>query len=91
VVQNAINEDALRGHMSRRRQEQDRAKKVPVSITIDKELFDFIEYGIRMRWWQNRSQAIQMIGHWFMRNQQKMQQSQSQEPQIPPHFGHLPP
>jgi hypothetical protein len=77
--------------MSRRQQEQDRAKKVPISITLDKELFDYIELGIRMRWWLNRSQAITMMGHWFMRNQQEMQRVNPQGPQTPQNFGRLPP
>ena len=50
--------------------------KGTISVTLDKELFDYIEHGIRMRWWLNRSQAI-TIGFAFMRNQQTMQQGNS--------------
>ncbi len=77
--------------MSRRQHEQDRAKKVPISVTLDKELFDYIEHGIRMRWWLNRSQALNMMGFAFMRNQQSMQQSNLPNARTPQNFGRLPP
>jgi len=77
--------------MSRRQHEQDRAKKVPISVTLDKELFDYIEHGIRMRWWLNRSQAIAMMGFAFMRNQQSMQQPTGPNVRNPQNFGRLPP
>ncbi len=77
--------------MSRRRHEQDKSKKVPISVTLDKELFDYIEHGIRMRWWLNRSQAVAMMGFAFMRNQQAMQQGNPQVPRNPQNFGRLPP
>ena len=77
--------------MSRRRLEQDKSKKVAISVTLDKELYDFIEHGIRMRWWLNRSQAINMMGFAFIRSQQSMQPTQSQVSQSPPNFGRLPP
>jgi len=77
--------------MSRRQHEQDRAKKVPISVTLDKELFDYIEHGIRMRWWLNRSQALNMMGFAFMRNQQSMQQGNLPNARTPQNFGRLPP
>ncbi len=77
--------------MSRRQHEQDRAKKVPISVTLDKELFDYIEHGIRMRWWLNRSQAIAMMGFAFMRNQQSMQQATPPNARNNQNFGRLPP
>lgn len=76
--------------MSRRRHEQDQSKKVPISVTIDKELFDFIELGIRNRWWQSRSHAINMMVFTFMQNQQRLVREQTPSQGIPPHFGHLP-
>lgn len=76
--------------MSRRRHEQDQSKKVAVSVTIDKELFDFIEMGIRNRWWQSRSHAINMIGYVFMQNQQRLVREQTPSTGMPPHFGRLP-
>ena len=88
---NPINEYDIRIPMSRRRLEQDKSKKVAISVTLDKELYDFIEHGIRMRWWLNRSQAINMMGFAFIRSQQSMQPTQSQVSQSPPNFGRLPP
>jgi metal-responsive CopG/Arc/MetJ family transcriptional regulator len=76
--------------MSRRRHEQDQSKKVAVSVTIDKELFDFIEMGIRNRWWQSRSHAINMIGYMFMQNQQRLVREQTPSMGMPPHFGRSP-
>ncbi len=73
--------------MSRRRHEQDQSKKVAVSVTIDKELFDFIEMGIRNRWWQSRSHAINMMGFMFMQNQQRNAREQTPSMGMPPHFG----
>lgn len=74
--------------MSRRRHEQDQSKKVAVSVTIDKELFDFIEHGIRMRWWQSRSHAMNMMGFMFMQSQQRPGREQTPSMGMPPHFGH---
>ena len=70
---------------------KDKSKKVAISVTLDKELFDFIEHGIRMRWWLNRSQAINMMGFAFIRSQQNMQQGSQPTSHIPPNFGRLPP
>ena len=91
ICKKPINEYRVGIPMSRRQHEQDRAKKVAISVTIDKELFDYIEKGIRMRWWLNRSQAIAMMGFAFMRNQQSMQQPNSPNARSPQHFGRLPP
>ena len=90
-IKKPINEDVIAITMSRRRLELDKSKKVPISVTVDKELFDYIEHGIRMRWWLNRSQAIAMMGFAFMRNQQSMQQPNSPNAHSPQHFGRLPP
>ena len=91
ISKNPINEYDIRVLMSRRRLEQDKSKKVAISVTLDKELYDFIEHGIRMRWWLNRSQAINMMGFAFIRSQQSMQPTQSQVSQNLPNFGRLPP
>ena len=91
ISKNPINEDVVGISMSRRRHEQDKSKKVAISVTLDKELFDFIEHGIRMRWWLNRSQAINMMGFAFIRSQQSMQQGSQPTSHIPPNFGRLPP
>lgn len=91
ISKNPINEDVMGLLMSRRQHEQDRAKKVPISVTLDKELFDYIEHGIRMRWWLNRSQALNMMGFAFMRNQQSMQQGNLPNARTPQNFGRLPP
>ena len=91
ISKNTINEDVVGISMSRRRHEQDKSKKVAISVTLDKELFDFIGHGIRMRWWLNRSQAINMMGFAFIRSQQSMQQGSQPTSHIPPNFGRLPP
>ena len=45
-------------YVSRRRFEQDRAKRVPVSVTLDKELYDFIEGLIDRRQFKDRTHAV---------------------------------
>ena len=74
-----------------RHPQREMASKEKVSITLDRDVFDFIEHGIRMRWWLNRSQAVAMMGFAFMRNQQAMQQGNPQVPRNPQNFGRLPP
>ena len=44
--------------VSRRRFEHDRAKRVPVSVTLDKELYDFIEDLIDRRQFKDRTHAV---------------------------------
>ena len=45
------------------------AAKEKISITLDKDVFDYIEYGIRMRWWPSRSAGVNIIITQFMRQQ----------------------
>ena len=54
----------------------EREPKVPVNVTIDKQLFDFIEYGIQNRIFQSRSHAI----NWAL---QILQQYLSSLPRTP--------
>lgn len=49
--------------MSSRRQAQNRVKSSPVTVTIDKDLLDWIEYHLEARTFANRSHAVnQAIG-----------------------------
>ena len=43
-----------------RHPQREMASKEKVSITLDRDVFDFIEHGIRMRWWPSRSAGINM-------------------------------
>ena len=49
--------------MSSRRQAQNRVKSTPVTVTIDKQLLDWLEYHLEIRTFANRSHAVnQAIG-----------------------------
>ena len=51
--------------MSRRRPQEERLKKVPISVTIDRELYDFIEALIDHRTFKDRSHAINRAVHYL--------------------------
>jgi hypothetical protein len=67
-----------------RHPQREMAAKEKISITLDKDVFDFIEYGIRMRWWPSRSAGVNFIIAQFMRQQNQgagQQSGQSPPPQ----------
>lgn len=65
-----------------RHPQREMAAKEKISITLDKDVFDYIEYGIRMRWWPSRSAGVNIIITQFMRQQN---QANAQQPgQSPP-------
>ena len=44
--------------MSSRRQAQNRVKSSPVTVTIDKQLLEWLEYHLEVRTFANRSHAV---------------------------------
>jgi len=67
-----------------RHPQREMAAKEKISITLDKDVFDFVEYGIRMRWWPSRSAGVNFIIAQFMRQQSQgagQQSGQSPSPQ----------
>ena len=75
-----------------RHPQREMASKEKVSITLDRDVFDFIEHGIRMRWWPSRSAGINMCIAQVMRQQvQSGQGAQQRPPQPPLQQGGMPP
>ena len=63
-----------------RHPQREMAAKQKISITLDKDVFDFIEYGIRMRWWPSRSAGVNIIVTQFMRQQNQANGQQPGQP-----------
>ena len=59
-----------------RHPQREMAAKEKISITLDKDVYDFIEYGIRMRWWPSRSAGVNLIITQFMRQQNQVNAQQ---------------
>ena len=59
--------------------EREMNKKIRVSITLDKDIWDFVEYGIKMRWWPNRSAGINMLIASIMTQRQQENQQQPRQ------------
>ena len=75
-----------------RHPQREMASKEKVSITLDRDVFDFIEHGIRMRWWPSRSAGINMCIAQVMRQQVQSGQGVQQRPPQPPlQQGGMPP
>jgi hypothetical protein len=51
-------DSASNGRMSRRRPQEERLRKVPVSVTMDRELYDFIETLIANRSFKDRTHVV---------------------------------
>ena len=66
--------------------QREMASKEKLSITLDKDVFDYIEYGIRMRWWPSRSAGVNFIIAQFIHQQGQAGQQQPQQ-QPPPQQG----
>ena len=68
----------------------ERSAKVPVNVTVDKVLFDFIEYGVQNRIFQSRSHAVnwalqllqQYLSH-LPRTAEEIQKLGQQSPDTP--------
>ena len=68
-----------------RHQHRELASKEKVSITLDKDVFDFIEHGVRMRWWPSRSAGINFVIAQFIQHRNHSGQNRTQQPpQQPP-------
>jgi len=81
-----VHRDIGGGMAGPRHPQRDMASKEKVSITLDRDVFDFIEYGIRMRWWPSRSAGVNFVIAHFMRQQVQAGQQQPQQ-QPPPQQG----
>ena len=51
--------------VSRRQVERNRSRKVPVSFTMDRELYDFVDELIGGIQWKDRSHVINAAVHFF--------------------------
>lgn len=67
-----------------RHAQREMASKEKLSITLDKDVFDYIEYGIRMRWWPSRSAGVNLIIAQFMRQQVPAASQPHQQQPSPP-------
>ena len=62
-VRSVISTGTFAALMSSRRQAQNRVKSSPVTVTIEKQLLDWLEYHLEVRTFANRSHAVnQAIG-----------------------------
>ena len=52
-------------YVTRRQVERNRSKKVPVSFTMDRELYDFVDELTTTIQWKDRSHVINAAVHFF--------------------------